>query len=208
MNSFDTLLSWHERVVTTRAIADRVNLRVGCPHVLIHADAIVTLTNLHDCESILHEALGKNIGILSFIMPGFPLAKAVVEIYENNPGMECLILRNHGIFTFGDDARTAYDRMIHYVTLAEEYIARQPGLPEQDISLTTTPNPAVIFPLLRGTLAHKDPQGGERIFHLHLRKNTQILTALSRPDAREIFVSGVLTPDHVIRTNMHVGVVR
>jgi rhamnose utilization protein RhaD (predicted bifunctional aldolase and dehydrogenase)/NAD(P)-dependent dehydrogenase (short-subunit alcohol dehydrogenase family) len=173
------------------------------PHAVIdhtHADAIVTLTNLNDCETILQEALGANIGILPFIMPGFPLAKAVAEMYEENPAMECLILRNHGIFTFGEDARTAYDRMIHYVTLAEEYIAHQPELAEHPPSVDSLPNPALIFPLLRGALAHTDPQGYERVFHLHLRKNTHILSALARPDARETLVSGVLTPDHVIRT--------
>jgi rhamnose utilization protein RhaD (predicted bifunctional aldolase and dehydrogenase)/NAD(P)-dependent dehydrogenase (short-subunit alcohol dehydrogenase family) len=173
------------------------------PHAVIdhtHADAVVTLTNMNDCETILKEALGENIGILPFIMPGFPLAKAVAEAYEENPSIECLILRNHGIFTFGDNARIAYDRMIRYVTMAEEYIANQPALTEQQASEESPPNPAIIFPLLRGALAHTDPQGYERVFHLHLRKNTQILSALARPDAREMLVSGVLTPDHVIRT--------
>jgi rhamnose utilization protein RhaD (predicted bifunctional aldolase and dehydrogenase)/NAD(P)-dependent dehydrogenase (short-subunit alcohol dehydrogenase family) len=165
-----------------------------------HADAIVTLTNLNDCETILRDALGDNIGILPFIMPGFPLAKAVADLYESNPGIECLILRNHGIFTFGDDARTAYDRMIHFVTLAEKYIARQPAAQEYTSPPETTPDESVLFPLLRGALAHTDPQGNNRIFHLHLRKNARILAALSRPDARDLLVTGVLTPDHVIRT--------
>ena len=165
-----------------------------------HADAIVILTNINDCETVLREALGDNIGILPFIMPGFPLAKAVADMYEANPDMECLILRNHGIFTFGNDARTAYDRMIHYVTLAEKYIAGKQTPPEATAATDTCPDETVLFPLLRGALAHTDQQGYNRVFHLHLRKNAQILSALSRPDARELLVSGVLTPDHVIRT--------
>ena len=35
-----------------------------------------------------------------------------------------LILSKHGIVTFGDSAREAYERMIEMVTLAEDFIAR------------------------------------------------------------------------------------
>ena len=31
------------------------------------------------------------------------LAKKINEIYSENPNINCLILMNHGIFTFGDD---------------------------------------------------------------------------------------------------------
>ena len=45
-------------------------------------------------------------------MPGFALAKKAADIYEAKPGVEGLILHKHGIFTFGKDAREAYERMI------------------------------------------------------------------------------------------------
>lgn len=174
------------------------------PHTFIdhsHADAIVTLTNLDDCEPLLRQALGERIGILPFIMPGFPLAKAVARCYEENPEMECLILRNHGIFTFADDARTAYERMIRYVTLAEEFLdAHGPARAAVSPKPAPPPAPDMVLPLLRGALSFTDRQGRRQTFHLHLRQNDDILAALARPDAREILMTGVLTPDHVIRT--------
>ena len=171
------------------------------PHTFIdhtHADAIVTLTNIDNCQQIIQEALGPKVGILPFIMPGFPLALAVIDLYEKNPDMECLILRNHGIFTFGDDARTSYERMIHYVSLAEEYIDRanskyQPLF----VSPKEQVDPAGLMPLLRGQYGS---QGPDIFFQLHLRQNEEVLAALAREDARQLFSSGVLTPDHVIRT--------
>ena len=42
-------------------------------------------------------------------MPGFMLAKKVYEIYKKNPKINCLILMNHGIFTFANDAKEAYE---------------------------------------------------------------------------------------------------
>jgi len=39
-----------------------------------------------------------------------------------------LVLLQHGIFTFADDAKTAYERMIEFVTMAEERL--QPSGPQ------------------------------------------------------------------------------
>lgn len=173
------------------------------PHKFIdhtHADAIVTLTNLDDPEAVLKEALGDNIAILPFIMPGFPLAKAMAELYESNPESDCIILRNHGIFTFGDDAETAYERMIHYVTKAEGYLAqKKEQVKPVEMDQVTPPDGSIILPALRGAL-NRHVKEGKAAFFLHVRHSNEIVDALARPDAKEVFVSGVLTPDHVIRT--------
>ena len=58
-------------------------------------------------------------------MPGFALArKAADDVRARTRTVEGLILHKHGIFTFGADAREAYERMIEMVTLAEERLAR------------------------------------------------------------------------------------
>lgn len=174
------------------------------PHVFIdhtHADAIVTLTNQPNCEQLLREALGDKIGILPFIMPGFPLAQAVIDLHEKQPDMECLILRNHGIFTFHDEAKTAYDLMIEYVSRAEDFIAaKQATNPMPAPQTCETPDLNILMPLLRGALSFKDDSGYQRTFHLHLRTDDNILNAINQAGAEPLLVSGVLTPDHVIRT--------
>ncbi len=173
------------------------------PHKFIdhtHADAIVTLTNLDDAKTHLQNALGEKIAILPFIMPGFPLAKAMADLYENNPQVECIILMNHGIFTFGEDAKTAYDLMIDYVTRAEKYIAAE--VAKQAGAQHTAPEVEsdLVLPLLRGALSFDDDSGRCTTFHLHVRSDETIAGGLARPDAKALFTSGVLTPDHVIRT--------
>jgi len=168
-----------------------------------HADAIVTLTNMADPEPRLRSILGDKVAILPWIMPGFPLAKALAQCYEEQPDLEAIVLRNHGIFTFADDAETAYGRMIHYVTLAEEYLqSRQPA---QTSPLATTAeqglDAAMILPLLRGALTI-DPAAASTTppFLLHVRDSEAIRGYLGRDDAQAVFSTGVLTPDHVIRT--------
>ncbi|PKN49064.1 MAG: bifunctional aldolase/short-chain dehydrogenase, partial [Deltaproteobacteria bacterium HGW-Deltaproteobacteria-16] len=166
-----------------------------------HADAIVTLTNREEAEKHLHAALGDNIGILPFIMPGLPLALAMAELYERNPGIDCIVLKNHGIFTFGEDAKTAYDRMIDHVSRAEAYLAaRTAGETPSPVVDPGVVQPAVVLPILRGGLSFVEESGRRRTMQLAVRRNQEIIAALARPDAKELFVGGVLTPDHVIRT--------
>lgn len=168
-----------------------------------HADAIVTLTNMEDPEPRLRSVLGDRAAILPWVMPGFPLARALARCYEENPGIEAVVLRNHGIFTFADDAETAYGRMIDYVTLAEEYLlSRQPARrPALAAVAGRGLDAATVLPLLRGGLTHvpSDPDS-VRPFLLHVRNSQAIRDCLGRADARALFTTGVLTPDHVIRT--------
>src|SRR5713101_7304920 len=50
------------------------------------------------------------------------LAELAAEEYERDPSAEGLVLMNHGLFTFADDARTAYERMIAGVDRAERFV--------------------------------------------------------------------------------------
>lgn len=174
------------------------------PHRFIdhtHADAVVTLTNQVEAKRHIRAALGDTVGILPFIMPGFPLAKAVAELYEANPAMDCIVLLHHGIFTFADDAETSYSRMIHYVGLAEQYIAAQREInPGSPVMLAhQRPDPALVLPVIRGALSFLE-KDRRRTFMLTVRNDEEILAALDRADAESLFTTGVLTPDHVIRT--------
>ncbi|MDD3815547.1 MAG: bifunctional aldolase/short-chain dehydrogenase, partial [Desulfocapsaceae bacterium] len=180
------------------------------PHRFIdhtHADAIVTLTNMANPEPLLQSILGEKVAILPWTMPGFPLALAIAECYENRPDIEAIILRNHGIFTFADDAELAYGRMIYYVTLGEEYLQASQAVKKAKPASTTDASrhsrldPAIILPLLRGALTIDAVSPGNiPPFLLHVRDNEVIQRCLGRDNGQTIYTTGVLTPDHVIRT--------
>ena len=116
-------------------------LHAFLPHKFIdhsHADASLIIANQPNAEKICQEIYGKKIGIVSYIMPGFALAKAAAEVYEKNKKVEGLMLINHGLFTFGSTAKESYDRHINAVTLAEEYVANK-----RPKALTPLEGPAV-----------------------------------------------------------------
>ena len=102
-------------------------LHAFLPHKFVdhtHSTAVLSLTDQPDGEALCREVYGARVGYVPYVMPGFGLAKAAADAFERDPKVEGLILHKHGIFTFGADAREAYERMIEHVTLAEERLAR------------------------------------------------------------------------------------
>ena len=89
-----------------------------------HADAVLNVTNRPGGLNFCKKIFGNKVSIVPYVMPGFMLAKKIHEIYTKNPNINCLILMNHGIFTFANDAKEAYDLMIDYVSKAEKAIQK------------------------------------------------------------------------------------
>ena len=179
-------------------------LHAFLPHKFIdhsHADASLVIANQPDAEKICREIYGDKIGVVSYFMPGFALAKASAEMYEKNPNVEGLMLINHGLFTFGNTAKESYDRHIHAVTLAENYIQKITLKP-----LTSLESPALkageetlmnaLAPILRGLYKGRS----EKDWVLHHRADVQAKAFASSRECETWSQVGTATPDHVIRT--------
>ena len=86
-----------------------------------HADAIVALTNTKESDTLLRKVYGDKAAIVEYIRPGFALSKLVGQRVSENPSVHGVVLVNHGLFTWGDSAKEAYDRHIDMVDQATEY---------------------------------------------------------------------------------------
>jgi rhamnose utilization protein RhaD (predicted bifunctional aldolase and dehydrogenase)/NAD(P)-dependent dehydrogenase (short-subunit alcohol dehydrogenase family) len=189
-------------------------LHAFLPHKFVdhtHADAILALTDQPDPAMHVQAAFGDDVALLPWIMPGFPLAKAVADAFERQPHVQGVVLAKHGLFTFGDDARTSYERTIARVDRAERHLARQLGGPPPMLAGTPAPLPAVarraawreVLPVLRGALAgsRTTPWGDEPVRSIaDLRDDDAVANWSSHPDAARLCATGPITPDHVIRT--------
>ncbi len=161
-----------------------------------HADAVVTITNTPSGRQKIRQIYADDIIIVPYVMPGFILAR---EIYRQTKDLDWtrvkgMILMNHGVFTFADDAKRSYENMIRIVSQAERYLK------------DNIPN-----------VKHKKQRG-----QLDLRKLAMIRRTVSqvwgqpvitevdgsadqvdfagRKDIGRISQQGPLTPDHIIRT--------
>jgi rhamnose utilization protein RhaD (predicted bifunctional aldolase and dehydrogenase)/NAD(P)-dependent dehydrogenase (short-subunit alcohol dehydrogenase family) len=185
-------------------------LHAFLPHKYVdhtHADSILILTNQKRGKELVREALGSHVAVLPYAASGLRLAKQVIEQYERDPDIEGIIVINHGIFTFGEDARTSYERMIDCVNRAETFIqkgirGRSLVAPRTDIASIRDGvlSAARFAQTVRGICAHRASDGGLRRFYVEIRSKPDLLKISLSKKARAICGSGVLTPDHVIRT--------
>ena len=79
-----------------------------------HTDAVVTITNTDGGEQKIKELYGDKVLVIPYIMPGFVLAKLVYETTRDVDWskLEGMVLMNHGLFTFADDAKESYEKTI------------------------------------------------------------------------------------------------
>jgi rhamnose utilization protein RhaD (predicted bifunctional aldolase and dehydrogenase)/NAD(P)-dependent dehydrogenase (short-subunit alcohol dehydrogenase family) len=180
-------------------------LHAFIPHKFIdhtHSTAVLALTDQPDGEALCREVYGARVGYVPYLMPGFGLAKAAAEVFDADPSVEGLVLVKHGIFSFGADARQAYERMIELVTLAEERLAAQRKPAFVSIKLPDSPAKiAEVAPIVRGACGLPDGRsdGAWKRFVLDFRGGDAVMNFVNGAEVERYGQAGVVTPDHNIR---------
>ena len=176
------------------------------PHKFVdhtHANAVVALTDQPNGEDLAREVYGGRCVVLPYIMPGFGLAKAMKDAFDKSPTVDGIVLLKHGIFSMGENAREAYERMIALVTMAEHRLAknrRNVFVPAKlPASLAA---PAEVAPILRGLVAEPVDarDGAYRRMVFAFRSSPAILNFVNGEEIQRYSQAGTVTPDHVIRT--------
>src|SRR5215469_5476051 len=131
-------------------------LHAFLPHKFVdhtHSTAVLALTDQPDGESIARDVFGDRVAYVPYTIPGFALAKSVADVFDKNRDVEGLVLLQHGIFSVGETAREAYERMIAFVTCAEERLAKG----RKTFATTTLPKELArtseLAPIIRGACA-------------------------------------------------------
>jgi rhamnulose-1-phosphate aldolase/alcohol dehydrogenase len=168
-----------------------------------HANAILALTDQPNGEDLAREIYGERMAIVPYVMPGFELAKEAGRAHRREPDAKGLVLLKHGIFTYGADARTAYELMIEMVSLAEARLARgrrnvfaSAALPEFVAPLQE------VAPILRGIVSREIDrnEGAYARQILEFRTGPEILNYVNGAELERYARQGVITPDHNLRT--------
>lgn len=150
-----------------------------------HADAIVTISNSKQGQ-IHIKNLYPHFLIIPYVMPGFILAQKIYEMTQDNfdwDACEGMILHNHGIFTFDDDAKKSYNKMIEAVSLAEDFLDEKAPIVLED----KAPKAFDIEDLSLDKFRH-------------INQSPLAVHYASQENLRIQVTRGVLTPEHIIRT--------
>ena len=161
-----------------------------------HADAVVTITNTPEGEAAIRRLYGDRLLLVPYVMPGFMLAKKVYEMTRNIDwsNVDGMVLLNHGVFTFDDDARRSYEKMIDIVSSAERYIESQATL---DLYMDSDVETDLMT--LAKTRKQVAVQKGVAVYAL-LNDSVEARSFSCLEDVDVIATRGPLTPDHIIRT--------
>ena len=158
-----------------------------------HADSIVTITNSKNGEEYIKK-LYPNFLIVPYIMPGFILAQKIYQMSKDLDWEECdgIILHNHGIFTFDNDAKKSYTKMINSVTIAEDFLDKFAKLDlekKNRLEMVNFRDLKIILEKIKGY----------KLFMIH---NNSILAQYfaTQKDLKSFVSRGVLTPEHILRT--------
>ena len=172
-----------------------------------HADAVLALTNTADGDARVRDLWGDRAVVVPYVMPGFDLARRCADEWqaEAHDGTEAMVLLNHGIFTFGETTRQAYDSMIDRISEAEQCLA--------DAGVTSFGEVDANAPGGRGT-RRVSPDAVETVAELRAAVSAaagapMLLRAVhderaeafcARDDVASVACRGPATPDHIIRT--------
>ena len=106
------------------------NYGVGYSHIDVTkaSEHGIAITNTPDGENRIKECFGERLLLIPYVMPGFVLARKIFEMTQNVDWSryEGMVLMNHGLFTFADDARSSYEATIKLVA-DDEAQNQEPG---------------------------------------------------------------------------------
>ncbi|NQY92663.1 MAG: bifunctional aldolase/short-chain dehydrogenase [Campylobacteraceae bacterium] len=160
-----------------------------------HTDAVVTITNTPNGEDKIKELYGPKVLIIPYIMPGFVLAKLIYDLTRdvNWDELEGMVLLNHGLFTFNNDAKKSYEKTIELVDKAEQYLKDQGACSKakEDKSSISALELAQIRKEISTLKGHAS---------ISILNESNGAIDFSKQNIEKISQQGPLTPDHVIRT--------
>ena len=177
------------------------------PHRVIahtHDVATMSLTNVSDAvaERLVAELFAGEIVYVSYVRPGFPLARAVSGVVDRLPREAIgLALAHHGLVVWGENPRECYTRLLRTVNAIEDYLAAKrrsravPGavpapIPPADVRRRLA---ELVLPVVRGVL------GSTNRVILHFDDADDVLTALANQRLPALVRRGMATPEHILR---------
>ena len=164
-----------------------------------HTDAVVALSNSPKGKEILEALYGETVLILPYIMPGFVLATQVYEATKDIDwaNLEGIVLMHHGLFTFNDDAKESYDKMIELVTQAEDHL-KSIGAFDKLAEAVYQPSSADYLSLAQARQAASLYHEAPMLASWNTDSKNVGFSSLENID--DIATRGPLTPDHTLQT--------
>jgi len=171
----------------------------------LHPDAVIAIAASKDGPKIAEELFSDAIGWVEWQRPGFDLGLKLRNYVRDHPQVRGLILKSHGLFTWGETSYECYLNSLEVVERCAEYldekIGKSPGV-FGGIKVKPIPKDerrrkaAWVAPVLRGYCSSQTKMVG------HFNDSDAVLEFVNSKDIDRLAEMGTSCPDHFLRTKI------
>ena len=170
----------------------------------MHPDAVIAIAATRDSRALTRRIYGEEIGWLPWRRPGFELGLMLSRFAAENPQAKGVVLESHGLFTWGDEARSCYETTLRIINKAIAWFeaetagkpafggARQASLPAAERRAVA----ARLMPEIRARIGTDERKVG------HFEDGPAVLDFVNGRDMPALAALGTSCPDHFLRTKI------
>ncbi|PQO98736.1 bifunctional rhamnulose-1-phosphate aldolase/short-chain dehydrogenase [Massilia phosphatilytica] len=169
----------------------------------MHPDSVIAIAACKNSRALTEKIFEGELGWLPWQRPGYDLGLKLEKLSQEQPHLKGIILEGHGLFTWGDCAKSCYETTLAIIKRAEDWLAanvRQPvfggrkyaPLPAQERAAIASR----LMPLLRGKISKDEYKLG------HFDDSGAVLEFVGSADLAPLAALGTSCPDHFLRTKI------
>lgn len=168
----------------------------------MHPDAVIAIACTRNSKVLTETLFEGNLGWLPWQRPGYDLGLKLEALCREKPHLKGIVLEGHGLFTWGDDAKSCYLNTLAVIQRAADWLAENNtaaafGGPLISAALHDEQRRDVaarLMPAIRGRISERQHQVG------HFNQDEAVLQFVNSRRLRELAALGTSCPDHFLRT--------
>ena len=169
----------------------------------VHSDAVIAIAAAKNSETLTREVFGEEIGYLPWQRPGIDLGIKLGKMATDNPKLVGVVLGSHGLFTWGDTAKSCYDTTLRIINKAAVWLdqkAKKPAFKGEKVKALSEAERQIVatrlLPEIRGRISQDEMKAG------HFTDAPEVLEFVNSHQMAELAPLGTSCPDHFLRTKI------
>jgi rhamnulose-1-phosphate aldolase/alcohol dehydrogenase len=189
-----------------RAASIDTPLHAYIPHAHVdhmHPDAVIAIAACQNSRALTASIFEGELGWLPWQRPGYDLGLKLEQLARAQPQLKGIVLEGHGLFTWGDSAKSCYENTLAIIRRADEWLAANSSAPafggQRHAPLPAAQRAALaarLMPLLRGKISRPEFKLG------HFDDSPGVLEFVCSHDLPALAALGTSCPDHFLRTKI------
>jgi rhamnulose-1-phosphate aldolase/alcohol dehydrogenase len=169
-----------------------------------HPNSVIAVAASRGSRELTREIYGDSVGWVPWQRPGFDLGLAMAEECRANPGIEGIVMGQHGLINWADDDKECYETSLRLIEMAARYIEEHDrgeatfGGPRYESPTDEVREDLLrrLLPRLRGMVSQRNR------FVATVQSDANILRFVNSSDAPWLAQLGTSCPDHFLRTKI------